>query len=69
MTMAKLCVAPELLLQLLFPDQLGLVLHGASFDSRAMVVLDLSGPGVPDVPEVIAEVQCASQKTVFKQAG
>lgn len=68
--MANLRISPELLLQALFPDQIDLVLHGASYDPMAdLVTLDLSGSGVPDVPEVVAWFTVERRSTVFRPRG
>lgn len=68
--MAKLRVTPEVLLQALFPDRVDLVLHGAFYDWRdGIVLLDLGGSCVPDVPEVVAEITVQSRSTVFKPKG
>lgn len=68
--MAKLRIPSEVLLQALFPDQVALALQGALYDRQDDVVtLELSGPNVPDVPEVVAEVTVRNRVTVFKPMG
>lgn len=65
--MAKLIVSQELLLQALFPDQHWLELLGASYEWRTRTLtLELQGPTVPDVPEVIALITVKSHETTFK---
>jgi hypothetical protein len=53
---SKLQVVPEALAQSLFQGACPEVrIVGASFDHfRGVVLLDIEGPGVPDVPEVLA---------------
>lgn len=68
--MAKLRIASDVLLQALFPDQVALALQGARYDRQDDVVtLELSGPDVPEVPEVVAEVTVRNRVTVFKPVG
>lgn len=64
--MAKLQVAPEALLQALFPDRDYLTISAVHFDlGRGVVVLELSGLGVPDVEEVVAEITIERRSTRF----
>ncbi len=67
--MAKLRVSDEALLQVLFPDQSGLTLTGVQFDpQRCELVLDLSGPSIPEVDEVVAIITKQSRTTSFVSA-
>lgn len=54
--MAKLQVAPEMLVQNLFQGAApGVRITGASFDhAHGIVVLEIEGPGVPDAERVTA---------------
>lgn len=62
--MAELRIAPEMLLSLLFPDQDSVTLHGARFDPvRRLVIMDITGPTVPEVGEVVATVTVHSSRT------
>lgn len=64
--MAKLDVAAHVLLQALFPDHDCLTLSAAHFDQqRGVVVLELSGLGVPDVDDVVAEITIERRATRF----
>ena len=50
--MAKLRVAPELLVQVLFSGA-DIEIRGASFDAqRRLIMLDIAGPEVPNTDEV-----------------
>lgn len=54
--MAKLKVTRELAAKMLFGDE-PIIIVGAMFDpAYRTLVLEISGPGVPDVEEVIAEI-------------
>ena len=65
--MAKLKVSSELMLQCLFPDQIGLKVKNISFDSfNCVITLDITGPAVPDSEEVKAIIQVQRQTTIFE---
>jgi len=67
--MAKLRVSAEVLLQVLFPDRDLLMLRGAQFDlARGVLILELTGHGVPDVEEIIAEISIERRTTRFVPA-
>lgn len=64
--MATLQVSAEALLQALFPDRDCLTINAVNFDQRrGVVVLELSGLGVPDVEEVVAEITIERRVTRF----
>lgn len=66
--MAKLRVSSEVLLVALFPYRDLLTLRDAKFDAlRGMLVLELTGHGVPtDAEEIIAEISIERRTTRFK---
>lgn len=68
--MAKLQVAPELLISALFErSQPFLSVRGASFDAQRNVIeLDIDGPDVPQCERVVAEIHQRSFHVKFKPA-
>lgn len=67
--MARLRVSAEFLLQALFPDRDLLTLHDAKFDAaRGILVLELTGHGVPNVEEIVAEISIERRTTRFMPA-
>lgn len=67
--MARLLIAPELLFEQLFPDQIGLEMMGAFYDPhRSVLVLDIQGPSVPpNANEVVAFVTMERRTTRFEE--
>jgi hypothetical protein len=66
--MARLAITAELLLLQLFDGKVpDVTVHGASFDTaRGEVLLDIAGPEVPNVNEVLAIVTVNASKAVEK---
>ncbi len=67
--MAKLRVDAEVLLRALFPDRDLLTLRSIQFEPQhGIVVLDLTGHGVPDTDEIVAEIAIERRSTRFVPA-
>lgn len=67
--MGKLKVSEHLLLQALFPDQHDLRLQAAEFDhERGLLVLDITGPTVPEADEIVATIHVQPPRTTTFKA-